>query len=104
MTTEGDDSEQSRRARRLVLDAEVGIRRTGAHGFRVSVFDASPNGCKIEFVERPALGERVWVKFDGLEAIEGTVRWVKGHIGGIEFHNPMHEAVFHRLCQTRRPL
>jgi hypothetical protein len=64
----------------------------------VNVFDLSPRGCKIEFIERPAVGERVWVKFDGLEAVEGMVRWVAGHVGGVEFQRPLHDAVFKRLA------
>lgn len=63
----------------------------------MSVFDLSPEGCKIEFVERPGLGERVWVKFDNLEALEGSVRWVAGHVGGVQFERPLHAAVFDRL-------
>ena len=82
---------------RVVLAAEVGVRRAGLRPFRVRVFDASPRGCKIEFVERPAIGERVWVKFDGLESVEATVRWVAGHVGGVEFERALHAAVFHRL-------
>jgi hypothetical protein len=84
------------------LHAEVGIRRAGLHPFRVRVFDASPEGCKIEFVERPAVGERVWVKFDGLEAIEGTVRWIEGHFGGVQFTRPLHESVFQRLTAASK--
>ena len=86
-----------RGADRTAVAAEVGLRRAGARAFRVSVFDLSRDGCKIEFVERPAVEERVWVKFDGLEAIEGTVRWVAGHIGGVQFVRPLHDAVFNLL-------
>jgi hypothetical protein len=46
------------------------------------------------------VGERVWVKFDGLEAIEGSVRWVDGHTGGVQFTRPLHEAVFERLAAS----
>jgi hypothetical protein len=48
-----------RGACRLDIAAEVGVRRAGAHSYRVRVFDASPEGCKIEFVERPAIGEHI---------------------------------------------
>jgi hypothetical protein len=100
MDSTGEGPPESRGARRLILHAEVGIRRAGLHAFRVHVFDASSEGCKIEFVERPAVGERVWVKFDGLEAIEGSVRWVDGHTGGVQFTRPLHEAVFERLAAS----
>ena len=63
------------------------------------MFDASPEGCKIEFIERPRIGERVWVKFDGLEALEATVCWIEGHVGGVKFERLLHEAVFRRVCQ-----
>ena len=94
----GSNSPQPRSAKRQALhDLEVGIRRSGGRGFRVRVFDASPEGCKIEFVERPSVGEHVWVKFDSIEALEGTVRWVEDHTGGVLFTRPLHEAVFQRL-------
>ena len=51
------------------------------------VFDASPDGCKIEFVERPDLGEALWVKFEGMELLEARVRWTEGFTAGVEFKN-----------------
>lgn len=73
----------------------------GAQGRRAFEFE-SPVGCRIEFVEPPAVGERVWIRFDGLEAIEGTVRWVEGHIGGVRFERPLHEAVFQQLAAASK--
>jgi hypothetical protein len=93
---------EPRRAHRTDLDAEVRLRRSGALGFRVRVLDASREGCKVEFVERPAVGERIWVRFDGLEGIEASVRWVEGHIGGVQFLHPLHEAVFERLAEASK--
>lgn len=83
----------------MPFSAEVTIRRSGFHGFRVQAFDLSPHGCKIEFIERPALRERVWVKFDTLEAIEAEVRWIDGHIGGVQFARPLYPAVFDRIVR-----
>lgn len=89
---------ETRRSRgRVAVTAEVGIRRAGVRPFRVQAFDVSPTGCKVEVVERPSIGERVWIKFDGLEAIEASVRWTAGHICGVEFSRPLHSAVFERL-------
>lgn len=100
MSLDADGPGETRKRKRVPLTAEVGVRRSGFHSFRVRVFDASPEGCKIEFVERPSLGERVWVKFDGLEGIEATVRWLDDHIGGVHFELPLHEAVFQQLVST----
>ena len=82
---------------RTTFSLDVGVRRSGGRSFRVRLFDLSPNGCRIEFVERPSVGEHVWVKFDTLQGIGGTVRWVAGHVGGVQFEPPMHEAVFQNL-------
>jgi len=61
------------------------------------VFDLSPEGCKVEFVEIPAVGERIWVEFDNLESVEGKVRWTAGYMGGVEFVRALYESVFRRL-------
>ena len=86
-----------RRTERVAVNAEVALRRSGQLNYRVRVFDASPLGCRLEFVERPQLEERVWVKFDRLDPLEGIVCWVDGFYAGIEFTAPMHPAVFESL-------
>ena len=87
-----------RRSERVAVNAEVALRRSGQLNYRVRVFDASLHGCRLEFVERPQLEERVWVKFDRLDAIEGIVCWVDGFCAGVEFPKPMHQAVFDSLA------
>jgi hypothetical protein len=85
---------RARKSARVPLQAEVLLRRSGQSHYRVNVHDISPEGCRMEFVERPRLDETVWVKFDGLDAVESSVCWVKGHDVGIEFARPIHSAVF----------
>ena len=72
------------------------------HGLRVRLFDASPEGCKIEFIDRPIIGERIWIKFDHLEAVEGSVRWIAGTTCGIQFERPLHDAVFEQLVAASK--
>ena len=92
-----DGASHSRRTERLPLRAEVHLRRPGQLSFLVEVFDVSPQGCKIEFVDRPKVADAVWVKFVGLEAIEARVRWIEGHIAGVQFVNEIHPAVFENV-------
>lgn len=87
----------TRRSPRTLLSAEVLLRRSGRTNYRVHIYDLSRDGCKLEFVERPSIGEHLWVKFEGLDAVEGCVCWVDGHLGGIKFERPIHEAVFEVL-------
>ena len=101
MTSNPNQAQEPRRAKRMALEAEVGIRRAGVRPFRVRVFDLTRHGCKMEFVERPAVNERVWVKFDGLDSLEGKVRWIDGHIGGVEFARPLYPAVFEKLANEK---
>ena len=95
---------RARRSARVPLTAEVQLRRSGHHHYVVNAYDISPEGCKLEFVERPRLDETVWVKFDGMDAIAATVCWIEGHSVGVEFERPMYPSVFElllvRLKQT----
>jgi hypothetical protein len=91
-----------RKAERIYVDAHVFLRRSGKLNLRVRAYDASRFGCRIEFVERPTLDERVWIKFDGLNPIEGMVCWVDGFVAGIEFTQAIHPAVFESLMPRLR--
>lgn len=76
---------------------EVRIRRLGQFNYNVRIFDLSPDGAKIEVVERPRIGETIMVKFDGLEVLPATVRWIDDFIVGIKFNRPLHPAVLDLL-------
>lgn len=97
-TPRPEDSKK-RRSARTSLQAEVQLRRSGHHHYVVNVYDISPEGCRIEFVERPRLDETVWVKFDGLDAIESTICWLKDADAGVEFARPIYPAVFESLVR-----
>jgi hypothetical protein len=84
---------------RKPVKAEVLLRRTSHSGYRVRAFDLSPLGCRCEFIERPRIGERLWVKFDGLEALESEVRWIREADAGVIFVRPIHPAVFDMVLQ-----
>ena len=98
----GPNSARQRKSARVPLRAEVQLRRSGQSNYVVNVHDISPEGCNLEFVERPRLDETVWVKFDRLDAIEAIVCWVKGSDVGIEFARPIYPAVFDVLVSRLR--
>jgi hypothetical protein len=82
---------------RVAIDGQVSLRRPGRQQFQCRAFDLTPTGCKVEFIERPKIGDTMWVKFDGLDALEADVRWVEGYYGGVEFKRPIYSAVFDLL-------
>lgn len=91
-----------RRKPRVALSAEVSIRRLGRGKYRVRVFDASPDGCKVELGELPRAQEHVFIKFDGLEQLEAEVCWVEDHCAGLRFEKPIHPAVFDLMIEKLR--
>jgi hypothetical protein len=94
-----DQPTTPRKSARVGLNAEVTLRRAGRSNYRTRVFDASPEGCKLEFIERPDLSETLWIRFEGMELVEAHVRWTEGFITGVEFQKPLHPAVFALLVK-----
>jgi hypothetical protein len=92
-----------RRSERVAVTADVTLRKPGQPNFQVRVVDASPEGCKLEYVDRPREGDRVWVKFDGLETLEAEVCWVQDFMMGVNFAKPLHPAVFDLLVDRLTP-
>ena len=88
-----------RQSERVALAAVVTLRRHGGPSFRVNVFDASPEGCRIDFVDRPLADEHLSIRFEGLEALEGEVCWIDQHCAGLKFSRAIHPAVFDLLVE-----
>jgi hypothetical protein len=95
-------TESPRQHERASLDAQVLLRRGGRNNYHVQTLDLSPTGCRINFVDRPSVGERHWIKFDGMEALEGEIRWVNGFCAGLNFVRPIYPAVFELLLARLR--
>lgn len=87
-----------RKSNRVQISAMAKLRRRGHHNFTVKAYDLSPEGCKLEFMERPELEETVWIKFEGLELLQAKVCWVQDLCVGAEFERPLHPAVFETLA------
>jgi hypothetical protein len=88
-----------RRSERIALEGQVALRRLGHQPCSIRVTDLSPQGCKVALVQRPSVGERMLIKFDGLEALEAEICWVEGFVAGLQFDKPMHPAVFDLLIE-----
>lgn len=82
---------------RVDLIAQLSLRRPGRQHYVTRLFDLTPKGCRVEFVEKAKCGEMVWAKLDAFDAIEAVVRWVDGFYGGLEFVRPIYPAVFDLL-------
>ena len=98
-STHQKEREQPRATERIAVDAEVMQRRQGQPNYRVRLFDVSRSGCKAEFVERPRVGDHIWIKFEGLESLGAEICWAEGFQAGLKYANPIHPAVFDLLMR-----
>jgi hypothetical protein len=94
-----EKTQQPRRSSRTALSADVSLRRLGQNSYRVKVADLSPEGCKVDLVERPRIGEHMLLKFEGLEVLDAETCWIEGYVAGLRFEKPIHSAVFDLLLQ-----
>lgn len=97
VTPNGQPLKHPRRNERVSVEGEVTMHRRGQLTYRVHIYDLSPEGCRAEFVERPEVGEQLWIKFDGLEPMGAEVRWIYGPKAGLKFMRSFHPAVFDLL-------
>jgi hypothetical protein len=92
---------EARKKNRVPVDWQASLKREGRGRYQVRVFDISFSGCKVEIVEQPRVGEPVWIKFDSLETIPGTVCWAAGAVAGVEFEREIYPAVLELLLKRQ---
>lgn len=88
-----------RHAARLEVPGEVALRVPGHNNYHVRMLDLSTDGCRVELVERPSVGDLMMVKFDGLEVMDAEVCWVEEFVAGLRFDRPIHPAVLDLLVK-----
>jgi len=92
-----------RESRRLPVVLSAKMKRFGRGGYEVPVSDIATSGCKVEFADRPDIGEAVSLRFDGLDPLEATVRWITDRNCGLDFARPLHPAILQMLLQRGTP-
>jgi hypothetical protein len=93
-TREGSTSFAGRQSDRVRVDAWLFMQRAGEVRFKTQIYDISPEGCLLELVSRPRIGDRVRIKIENMESLEAVVCWIDGHKCGSKFEAPLHPAVF----------
>lgn len=96
-----DNIRALRRSPRLKLVLPARCRSRSGFLDRVVISDISEGGCRIEslaLVPRP--GDLVVIRPEGLEGLDGLIRWVKDHSAGIAFDRPLYGPVVDHLHRT----
>ena len=91
------EADQSRRAERVPIGADISLRRSFDTRYQVQIVDFSPHGRRVELVERVKPGDRLWISLPGIETLEATTCWVEDFVAGLEFIHPLHPSVFDML-------
>lgn len=99
---EGEVTKEARRAERVPLQCEIGFRRHGDARYRIDLIDFSPEGCCIAPPVKVEEGERIFLRFAGLEAVHGRVAWIEQWKVGVTFDQPFHPAVFDSVVAQLR--
>lgn len=89
-----------RRTERWTWDAEVQF-RSGNRRANVRLRDISPLGARIKGVFLVHEGDRFFIRFAGMEAIEATVAWVAEFEFGCEFVRPLSPVILEALVSRR---
>jgi hypothetical protein len=97
--TEPTPAQVQRESERLPAMLSAKMKRLGRSGFEVPVSDIGTSGCKVGFADRPDVGETVSLRFDGLDSLEATVRWITDRNCGLDFAHPLHPAILDMLLK-----
>jgi len=94
---------ERRRAARAALHLSATM-RDGTRKAPARVIDMSTHGCRIECSTVVADDSKVWLGIEGLANQHCRVVWHCEEFVGLEFVNPLSEAVFERLLQAQGQL
>ena len=89
------------KADRPLISALKGF-AVSARGQHVHLLEFSSLGCRLEYLEKPQIGELVWIKLPGLESFGSQVCWVRRQFAGARYFKALEPAVLDmlmaRLC------
>lgn len=100
----GADRPERRRAYRAALRVAATMREGSQSKVRVRLIDISTHGCRIECTSTVAADARIWLNMAGLEAQHCRVVWHCQEFVGLEFEQPLAEAVLDRLLHDQQQL
>ncbi|MFN3945946.1 MAG: PilZ domain-containing protein [Allosphingosinicella sp.] len=92
---------ERRSGRRRAVELDAGVRRLGAGGRPVKIFDLSESGCAFEPAGFLNVGQTVFVRLPGVESWPAVIAWVRDGRAGCRFERPFHPGVVARLLPGR---
>lgn len=99
-----DGESERRRAPRAALRLSASIREPGRSRMGVRVIDISTHGCRIEATSGASADSWVLLSIAGLDTQYSRVVWQAHEFVGLEFANPIVEAVLDNLLRDQKQL
>ncbi|HVF94097.1 MAG TPA: PilZ domain-containing protein [Sphingomonas sp.] len=100
---EEDAALDRRSLERQPADVSADMRTAYSEFADLRVLDLSPEGCRVH-VSHLCSGDRVYLKFDGLDPLLCEVRWSDAEEAGLQFAVALHPVIARHLAKsmTRR--
>lgn len=99
-TADSSTKYAGRRTDRVRVDAWLFMRRAGEVKFKTCIYDISPEGCMLEVVSNPRVGDRVGIKIENMEPLEAVICWVEESRCGLRFEAPLRFEVFSSILEN----
>ena len=97
----GDEVPENRRhdgRRHFDIECEI---RVGSKAWRKKKLrDLTPEGFQVEFLDMPARGTPVYIRFAGMQMLQAEVCWGKIDTVGCRFITPISPYVFDHIVAT----
>ena len=95
-------SSGKRAERRRVVNLAARLNERNATSADIRAVDVSPVGCMVAPAGSAKVGDTVWLKLPGLEALRCRVIWVEGDEAGCWFERRLYPAEIERLVAEAR--
>ena len=99
-----DDQPERRRAPRTALRLSASIREPGRSRVGAKLIDISTHGCRIEATTGTSADTWIMLSIAGLETQYCRIVWHCHEFAGVEFANPLAEAVLDKLLEDQSQL
>jgi hypothetical protein len=91
-------ADERRSASRLVVGiTKVSVRKISEQPAEASLGDLSIYGCRIKSSLDHNPGERVWLRFTGMNPVHATIVWSENGYAGCRFDVPINNSLFRSL-------
>jgi hypothetical protein len=92
-----------RRCARAPVGMEAQFRERGRGAFAIDIRNLSRDGCGARLHGPVVFGDHLWIRLPTLASLPARIAWTAAGEAGIQFEQPLHEAVAALLVARAAP-